>query len=158
MLHDIASPLDPQTSRKRRKQDNEEETERIENCVLDITALIESRDWQAIPGDAALVAALMEVLSNVLARRQDIPEGIDYLEQELLAGILAVLTKIQVSTVALGPFSHADRSGEERHSALTRRHRSHHQGHSRIDKPSDITASTSGRIGAGSIDTGGGLA
>jgi U3 small nucleolar RNA-associated protein 10 len=66
-----------------------------EQAVADLTVLLESRDWNETSGDAPLVAALMSVLSAVLAKRQHIKEGVDYLEQEILGAILALVEKIQ---------------------------------------------------------------
>jgi hypothetical protein len=68
-----------------------------EQAVLDLTVLLESRDWKSIPGDAPLVAALMSVLSALLAKRQHVKEGVDYLEQEILGAILTLVEKIQNS-------------------------------------------------------------
>jgi U3 small nucleolar RNA-associated protein 10 len=47
--------------------------------------------------DAHLIATLMSVLSVLLSRRQSIREGIDYLEQEVLGAILALVEKVEVS-------------------------------------------------------------
>lgn len=68
---------------------------KAEQAVLDLTVLLESRDWKSISGDAPLVAALMSVLSALLAKRQHIKEGVDYLEQEILGAILTLVEKIQ---------------------------------------------------------------
>jgi len=46
-------------------------------------------------GDAPLVATLMSVLSALLAKRQHVKEGVDYLEQEILGAILTLVEKIQ---------------------------------------------------------------
>lgn len=70
------------------------ENEVAEETVQNITTLIESRDWKTIPGDAELLAALMSLLSTLLAKRQSIKEGVDYLEQEVLGAILALVEKI----------------------------------------------------------------
>jgi len=64
--------------------------------VSDLTAFIDSRDWKALPGDAPLVASLMSILSALLVKRQSVKEGVDYLEQEVLAAILAQVEKIEV--------------------------------------------------------------
>lgn len=68
---------------------------KAEQAVTDLTVLLESRDWKSISGDAPLVAALMSVLSALLAKRQHVKEGVDYLEQEILGAILTVVEKIQ---------------------------------------------------------------
>jgi U3 small nucleolar RNA-associated protein 10 len=68
---------------------------RPEQAVLDLTVLLESRDWRSITGDAPLVATLMSVLSALLAKRQHVKEGVDYLEQEILGAILTLVEKIQ---------------------------------------------------------------
>jgi hypothetical protein len=68
---------------------------RPEQAVLDLTVLLESRDWKSISGDAPLVATLMSVLSALLAKRQHVKEGVDYLEQEILGAILTLVEKIQ---------------------------------------------------------------
>jgi len=68
---------------------------KAEQAVTDLTVLLESRDWRSISGDAPLVAALMSVLSALLAKRQHVKEGVDYLEQEILGAILTVVEKIQ---------------------------------------------------------------
>jgi len=65
---------------------------------MDLTVLIDSRDWKAVAADAHLVAALMSVLSALLARRQAITQGTDYLEQEVLGAILALVERINVNT------------------------------------------------------------
>lgn len=57
--------------------------------------MLESRDWKTVPGDAQLVATLMNTLSTLLAKRQSVKEGVDYLEQEILAAILALVERIQ---------------------------------------------------------------
>lgn len=63
--------------------------------MADLAVLMESRDWKDVPGDAPLVAALMSVLSALLAKRQHVKEGVDYLEQEILGAILTLVEKIQ---------------------------------------------------------------
>lgn len=42
----------------------------------------------------ALLASLMSLLSLILARRQSIKEGLDYLEQEILSALVALLVRI----------------------------------------------------------------
>ena len=73
------------------------EVDKAEQAVSDLTILVESRDWPSTPGDAPLVAGLMSVLSNLLAKRQSVKEGVEYLEQEILAAILTQVEKISVS-------------------------------------------------------------
>lgn len=70
------------------------EANKAETAVASITALIESRTWSAVPGNARLLATLLSLLSTLLAKRQSIKEGIDYLEQEILGASLAILEKI----------------------------------------------------------------
>jgi U3 small nucleolar RNA-associated protein 10 len=72
------------------------EGDEAELAVNDLTTLTESRDWKSVAGDAALVATLMNVLSTILLKRQSIREGVDYLEQETLGAILALIEKIAV--------------------------------------------------------------
>jgi U3 small nucleolar RNA-associated protein 10 len=67
----------------------------MEQAVADLTVLLESRDWKTVPGDAQLVATLMTTLSTLLAKRQSVKEGVDYLEQEILAAILSLIERIQ---------------------------------------------------------------
>ena len=61
--------------------------------MRELTVLIDSRDWPAIAPNAQLIATLMTTLSNLLAKKQSIKEGIDYLEQELLAAVVSQLSK-----------------------------------------------------------------
>lgn len=86
------------TQGKRQKQEGGEQGTKLEQTVDDLTVLLESRDWKVIAGDAPLVASLMSILSGLLAKRQSIKEGIDYLEQELLGAILVLVEKIQDPT------------------------------------------------------------
>jgi len=72
------------------------ETGKGELCIVDLTAFIESRDWKALPGDAPLVASLLSILLSLLAMRHSVKEGVDYLEQEVLAATLTQIEKIQV--------------------------------------------------------------
>lgn len=74
------------------------EREQIEQAITSLTVFVEIRDWSTIPGIAPLVATLMTVLSALLTRRQSVKEGIDYLEQEVLGAILALLEKIRDPT------------------------------------------------------------
>ena len=67
---------------------------KADQAVADLTILIESRDWKTVPGDAQLVATLMSTLSTLLAKRQSVKEGVDYLEQEILAAILTLVERI----------------------------------------------------------------
>lgn len=66
----------------------------MDQAVADLTVLLESRDWKSVPGDAQLVATLMVTLSTLLAKRQSVKEGVDYLEQEILAAILSLVERI----------------------------------------------------------------
>ena len=81
--------------------DRSTEVEKAERSVSDLTTLIESRDWTMLPGDATLVAALMSILSALLAKRQVVKEGLDYLEQEVLAAILVQVERIEVRLLSL---------------------------------------------------------
>lgn len=72
--------------------------DKAEQAVAELSAVLESRDWSSVPGDAPLVATLMSVLSALLAKRQHIKEGVDYLEQEILGAILTLVEKIQDPT------------------------------------------------------------
>jgi U3 small nucleolar RNA-associated protein 10 len=72
--------------------------ERSEKAITFLTVFIESRDWAVIQPNAHMLASLMGVLSLLLARRQSVKEGIDYLEQEILGAILAVLERVTDAT------------------------------------------------------------
>ena len=74
---------------------NSQSLGKAEQAVADLTVLLESRDWKSMSGDAPLVATLMSVLSALLAKRQHVKEGVDYLEQEILGAILTLVEKIQ---------------------------------------------------------------
>ncbi|WVQ95966.1 hypothetical protein IAU59_003065 [Kwoniella sp. CBS 9459] len=90
----LSDAFETTTQRKKQRQD-EVEDDKPTSAVLDLTALIESRDWHSLPGDANLVASLMAILSSLLTKRLVIKEGVDYLEQEVLAAILALVEKIK---------------------------------------------------------------
>ena len=94
ILNSLSQPLETSAHRKRQKQEESGDAERATTAVAQITALIESRNWAHVPGNAPLLASLMGILSSLLSRRQHVKEGIDYLEQETLGAILAVLEKI----------------------------------------------------------------
>ncbi|WWC65921.1 uncharacterized protein I303_108543 [Kwoniella dejecticola CBS 10117] len=94
ILEHLSEPLETTVHRKKQRNDDVED-DKPTSAVLDLTILIESRDWQSLPGDATLVASLMSILSALLAKRQYINQGVDYLEQEVLAAILALVEKIQ---------------------------------------------------------------
>ena len=64
-----------------------------------MTAFVESRDWKKVTGDGPLIASLMSILSVILSKRQAIKDGLDYLEQEVLAAILALVEKVEVRLV-----------------------------------------------------------
>lgn len=100
ILSDLVGPLETSGGKKRQRQDENTEGDKLELAVMDMTVLLESRDWATMPGNAALVAALLGALSSLLAKRQAVKEGVDYLEQELLGAILAVVEKITVSDTA----------------------------------------------------------
>ncbi|WVQ66419.1 uncharacterized protein L199_004599 [Kwoniella botswanensis] len=93
IIEHLSQPLETTVHRKKQRHD-EIEDDKPTTAVLDLTVLIESRDWKALPGDASLVASLMSILSSLLAKRQVISQGVDYLEQEVLAAILALVEKI----------------------------------------------------------------
>nr|XP_019043454.1 hypothetical protein I302_08031 [Kwoniella bestiolae CBS 10118]OCF22384.1 hypothetical protein I302_08031 [Kwoniella bestiolae CBS 10118] len=94
IIEHLSEPLETTVHRKKQRQD-EVDDDKPTTAVLDLTVLIESRDWKALPGDATLVASLMSILSSLLAKRQVITQGVDYLEQEVLAAILALVEKIE---------------------------------------------------------------
>jgi U3 small nucleolar RNA-associated protein 10 len=97
-LSDLSAPFESTAGKKRqRPDDGVTEGDKVEMGIADLTVLLESRDWAAMPGSAALAAGLMSALSALLTKRQTVKEGVDYLEQELLGAILAVLEKIRVS-------------------------------------------------------------
>jgi U3 small nucleolar RNA-associated protein 10 len=87
----LLEPLDSPVHRKKAKTEDEDRTEA---AVADITVFVESRNWKSLRGDANVVASLMAILSAVLTKRQAIKEGVDYLEQEVLGGILAQIEQI----------------------------------------------------------------
>jgi U3 small nucleolar RNA-associated protein 10 len=91
VLATLLEPLDSPVHRKKAKVDDDDRTEA---AVADLTVFVESRDWK-MKGNASVVASLMGVLSAVLSKRQAIKEGVDYLEQEVLGGILAQLEQIK---------------------------------------------------------------
>jgi U3 small nucleolar RNA-associated protein 10 len=66
----------------------------IARAVSQLTALLDSRDFSQVTPSPALLASLMSLLSLVLARRQSIKEGLDYLEQEILSALVALLVRI----------------------------------------------------------------
>ncbi|TXT12979.1 hypothetical protein VHUM_01380 [Vanrija humicola] len=92
VLEALVDPFDSPVHRKKAKTDDD--ADRTEQAVADLTVFIESRDWKALPGDAPVVASLMGVLATVLSKRQAIKEGVDYLEQEVLGAILAQIEQI----------------------------------------------------------------
>nr|XP_019009268.1 uncharacterized protein I206_05916 [Kwoniella pini CBS 10737]OCF48049.1 hypothetical protein I206_05916 [Kwoniella pini CBS 10737] len=94
VVEQLAEPLETTVHRKKQRNDDHED-DKPTSAVIDLTVLIESRDWKVLPGDATLVASLMSILSALLAKRQYITQGVDYLEQEVLAAILALVEKIQ---------------------------------------------------------------
>ncbi|ORY34663.1 U3 small nucleolar RNA-associated protein 10 [Naematelia encephala] len=94
----VSEPLETSQQRKKQKQDDTPHSQSVELAVASLTVLIESRDFKALTTDAQLVAALMSTLSTLLARRQAIKEGIDYLEQEVLGAILGLVERINDPT------------------------------------------------------------
>ncbi|WVQ84520.1 hypothetical protein IAT38_006674 [Cryptococcus sp. DSM 104549] len=94
LIEVLSEPLEMSMNRKRQKQDTAED-DKPTQAVMDLTILIDSRTWRDLPGDASLVASLMTILSALLAKRLVIKEGVDYLEQEVLGAILALVEKIQ---------------------------------------------------------------
>ncbi|ORX37624.1 hypothetical protein BD324DRAFT_650190 [Kockovaella imperatae] len=92
LLQNLCQAMETSHNRKRQKQETKSHADKSEQSLDDLTVLIDSRDWNAIPGPAApLVATLMNVLSSLLAKRQGVKKGIDYLEQEILGAILSLL-------------------------------------------------------------------
>ncbi|WVF68418.1 hypothetical protein IAT40_003183 [Kwoniella sp. CBS 6097] len=94
IIDHLSDAFETTTHRKKQRHD-EVDDDKPTTAVLDLTALIESRDWQTLPGDANLVASLMAILSSLLTKRLVIKEGVDYLEQEVLAAILALVERIR---------------------------------------------------------------
>ncbi|WWC92888.1 uncharacterized protein L201_007850 [Kwoniella dendrophila CBS 6074] len=94
IIEHLSEPLETTVHRKKQRQDEVGDDDKPTTAVLDLTVLIESRSWKSLPGDATLVASLMSILSALLAKRQVINQGVDYLEQEVLAAILALVEKI----------------------------------------------------------------
>jgi len=107
----ISASLDttPATLRKRQKQDDRcakrldlrdaqltssNDVEKAETSISQLTTLLDSRDFTTIHPAPALLANLMSLLSLLLSRRQNIKEGIDYLEQEILSALLSLLTRV----------------------------------------------------------------
>lgn len=99
LLNDLAAPLESASSAVRKKQRQEDgvDVDRADLAVLDMTVLIESRMWKKVPAHAGIVAALLNIQSSVLAKKAVAKEGADYLEQEVLGAILALLERIAVS-------------------------------------------------------------
>jgi U3 small nucleolar RNA-associated protein 10 len=99
LLNDLAAPLESASSAVRKKQRQEDgvDVDRADLAVLDMTVLIESRMWKKVPAHAGIVAALLNIQSSVLAKKAVVKEGADYLEQEVLGAILALLERIAVS-------------------------------------------------------------
>ncbi|KAK8849743.1 hypothetical protein IAR55_005078 [Kwoniella newhampshirensis] len=96
LIDNLSQPLETTVHRKKQRQDESNvEGDGPTSAVHDLTVLIESRDWKSLPGDAGLVASLMSILSSLLTKRLVIKEGVDYLEQEVLAAILALVEKIE---------------------------------------------------------------
>ncbi|WWD20373.1 hypothetical protein CI109_104849 [Kwoniella shandongensis] len=96
LIDNLSEPLETTFHRKKQRHDDTTaEEDGPTAAVHDLTVLIESRDWKSLPGDAGLVASLMSILSSLLTKRLVIKEGVDYLEQEVLAAILALVEKIE---------------------------------------------------------------
>lgn len=92
VIETLRQPLESTVVRKRAKHDDE--SDRVDQAVADLTVFVESRDWKSLPGDANVVAALLAVLAAILTKRQAIKEGVDYAEQEILGGVLAQIEQI----------------------------------------------------------------
>jgi len=98
----------PATQRKRQRHDERcvvlipicarltrsTDLDKAETSIAQLTTLLDSRDFTTIHPAPALLANLMSILSLLLTRRQNIKEGIDYLEQEILSALLSLLTRI----------------------------------------------------------------
>lgn len=92
VLEALLEPFESPVHRKKAKTDDD--ADKTEQAVANLTVFIESRDWKALSGDAPVVASLMGVLATILSKRQAIKEGVDYLEQEVLGAILAQIEQI----------------------------------------------------------------
>jgi U3 small nucleolar RNA-associated protein 10 len=101
LLAELSAALESTTTRKRQRQEDGGDGDKAEQAVIDLTVLIESRYWAKIPGHAGVVASLLAILSSLLAKKHIIKDGVDYLEQEILGAILAVLEKIHVGLTAI---------------------------------------------------------
>ncbi|RXK39692.1 hypothetical protein M231_03047 [Tremella mesenterica] len=93
VINKLGDRFEMPTTRKK-MADIDSSSAQVDEAVSELTVLFDSRDWSTLPGNVSLVAALMGTLWNLLTKKQLIKEGIDYLEQELLGAILAIVSKI----------------------------------------------------------------
>ncbi|OWZ73272.1 U3 small nucleolar RNA-associated protein 10 [Cryptococcus neoformans] len=93
LIGHLSDPLETSVNRKRQRHDAGDE-DRPTQTVHELTTFVDSRNWPSIPASAPLVASLMSILSALLAKRLIVKEGIDYLEQEVLGAILALVERI----------------------------------------------------------------
>lgn len=110
LIGHLSDPLETSVNRKRQRHDAGyvrfsvlltfcvdhrcRDEDRPTQTVHELTTFVDSRNWPSIPASAPLVASLMSILSALLAKRLFVKEGIDYLEQEVLGAILALVERI----------------------------------------------------------------
>jgi len=94
LIQDHAKPLEITSRPKRAKTDDSSEVHAAEDAIIILTELVDSRSWPTITASGPLIASLMGVLSSVLSRRQNIKDGVDYLEQEVLSAMLALVERV----------------------------------------------------------------
>lgn len=110
LIGHLSDPLETSVNRKRQRHDAGyvrfsvlltfcvdhrcRDEDRPTQTVHELTTFVDSRNWPSIPASAPLVASLMSILSALLAKRLIVKEGIDYLEQEVLGAILALVERI----------------------------------------------------------------
>lgn len=110
LIDHLSDPLEMSVNRKRQRQDAAyvlislyftfpadhrcRDDDKPTQAVHELTTLVDSRSWPSIPASAPLVASLMSILSALLIKRLIIKEGIDYLEQQVLGAILALVERI----------------------------------------------------------------
>lgn len=110
LIGHLSDPLETSVNRKRQRHDAGyvrfsvlltfcvdhrcRDEDRPTQTVHELTTFVDSRNWPSIPASAPLVASLMSILSALLAKRLIVKGGIDYLEQEVLGAILALVERI----------------------------------------------------------------
>ncbi|WVN90881.1 uncharacterized protein L203_106124 [Cryptococcus depauperatus CBS 7841] len=96
LIDNLSDPLEMNASRKKQKRDDADD-DRPTQAVLELSTFIDSRSWATMPANGMIVASLMTLLSSLVAKRLSIREGVDYLEQEVLSAILALVEKVNDS-------------------------------------------------------------